>query len=367
MKRDIPTWVMRFLRQLGSVTATPLKDDCVALWVAQGKKHRFAVKLYPSLSQERAQEVVRDWNGHSLRDPPLLAVRELAPRTRETLKQAGLSWMESDTGVCHIVAPGILIDTQVKEAQPAEKTPFPAKLRDHSGLIAEALLNGCREIRVASMAKLTHVSPALVSRVFKRLTRLQIIEEQGAGPNRSWSLKEFGALLELWSKEERPVERVTELYVWARSPQALYEKLPALNDLKAQWAVAGQAAAHLYSPILTAPPNPIIRLDAAMPAQDAAKVLGGEVVETGANLQVWQTPGNLALHKIELLLKPNSTGDPARPGSLQIISRPRAYVETAGAPGRAAEVAQSLRERMMKDYGRERSVEPLHSGSPEGL
>jgi hypothetical protein len=351
--QKIPTWVMRFLRQLGSVTAAPLKGDLFALWVAQGKKHRFAVKLYPSLSQERAQKVVRDWNGRSLRDSLLLAVRELAPRTRETLRQAGVSWMESDTGICHIVAPGILIDTQVKEAQPAERTPTPAKLRDRSGLIAEALLNtpDRHEIRVAAMAKSTNVSTALVSRVFQRLTGLQILEEQGAGPKRSWSLKDFGALLELWSKEERSVERVTELYVWSRSPQALYEKLPKLHELKAQWAIAGLAAAHLYSPILTTPPNPILRLDAAVPAQDAAKVLGGEVVEKGANLQVWQTSGNLALHEVEpWLSKPGSIGDPVRGGLLQIISRPRAYIETIGAPGRAPEVAQSLRERMMKDY-----------------
>ena len=342
---------MRFLRQMGGVTATPLKGNLFVLWVSQGKKHRFAVKLHPSLSQERAQKVVSDWSEQSHRESLLLAVRELAPRTRETLRQAGVSWMESDTGICHIVAPGILIDTQVKEAQPAERTPIPAKLRDRSGLIAEALLKDRREIRVAAIAKSTNVSPALVSRVFQRLTALQILEEQGAGPNRSWFLKDFGALLELWGKEERPVERVTELYVWSRSPQALYEKLPKLRDLKAQWAIAGLSAAHLYSPILTAAPNPIIRLDAGVPAQDAAKVLGGEVVEKGANLQVWQSSGNLALHEVEpWISKSGSIDDPARGGLLEIISRPRAYIETISAPGRATEVAQSLREKMIKDH-----------------
>jgi hypothetical protein len=350
-RHEIPTWVVRFLRQLQSVMATPLKGNRFSLWVAKGEKHHFTVKTYPFLSQERAQEVVRNWREDSLRDSLLVAVRELAPRTRETLRQAGVSWMESDTGRCHIIAPGIVIDTQLKEAQPTERTPVPAKLRDHSGLIAEALLKDRRKIRVATMAKLTNVSPALVSRVFKRLTGLQIMEEQGAGPNRCWSLKDFGALLELWGKEERPVERVTELYVWSRSPQALYEKLPALHELKSQWAIAGFAAAHLYSPVLTASPNPIIRLDAAVPAQDAAKTLGGEVVEKGGNLQVWQTPGNLALLEIgPWISKPGSIGDPARGGLLQIISRPRAYIETVGAPGRAPEVAQSLRERMVKDY-----------------
>jgi hypothetical protein len=66
---------------------------------------------------------------------------------------------------------------------------------------------------------------------------------------------------------------------------------------------------------------------------------------------VWQTSGNLALHEVEpWITKSGSIGDPSRDGLLQIISRPRAYIETIGAPGRALEVAQNLRERMMKDY-----------------
>jgi len=89
-----------------------------------------------------------------------------------------------------------------------------------------------------------------------------------------------------------------------------------------------------------------------VPAKAVAKILGGEVVEKGANLQVWQTSGNLALHDFKpWRSKAGSIGDPALGGLLQIISRPRAYIETIGAPGRAPEVAQSLRERMIAAHG----------------
>jgi hypothetical protein len=73
-----------------------------------------------------------------------------------------------------------------KETQPTEKGPAPAKLRYRSGLIAEAMLTTDRsEIRIAAGAKQIDASPALISRVFQRLTGLQILEEHGAGPNRS--------------------------------------------------------------------------------------------------------------------------------------------------------------------------------------
>ena len=107
----------------------------------------------------------------------------------------------------------------------------------------------------------------------------EILTERGAGPNRKWKLTDLGALLDLWAQEEREVERVTGLYVWSRSPAAVYDKLPALNDLKVQWALAGVSAANLYAPTLTTTPNPIVRIDASVPASRVAEALGGEIVQ----------------------------------------------------------------------------------------
>ncbi len=43
---NIPTWVMRFLGNWAALRL-PLKGDLFALWAAQGKRHCFAVELYP--------------------------------------------------------------------------------------------------------------------------------------------------------------------------------------------------------------------------------------------------------------------------------------------------------------------------------
>lgn len=79
-----------------------------------------------------------------------------------------------------------------------------------------------------------------------------------------------------------------------------------------------------------------------------ASVLGGEVVDKGANLQILQSKSNLAFDNATLWA-PNSSGADFPIQDLRIISRPRAYVETVNAGGRGPEVAQSLRQRIISN------------------
>jgi hypothetical protein len=349
-------WILRYLRQLPPVTVTATtrgEGHDLALSVEDGREHRFEVKRVSSLSHEKARDLIGSWRPRSSRIRLLLAVPELATRTREFLREQRISWIERDTGVCHIVAPGLYIDTQVDGSAAHSTSPSPTRLRDRTGLVAEALLQSSPRhiIRLSSIYKKAAVSAALVSRVFQRLTELGLLEEHGAGPNRTWSFADFGGLLELWSKEERRPDTVTDVYVWSRSTNALYEKLPEIYKLNIQWAVAGTAAAYLYAPILTAPPSPIVYIDTALPVQDLAKALGGEVVDKGGNVQVWQSKGNSALYQTQRYepAKGAVADIRARHGDLQIVSKPRAYIETIHAAGRGPDVAHALRERMLQE------------------
>lgn len=348
---SMPAWISRLLHQVEGISFDQTGETSFVLSVTGGKHYAFTIRSFPSLSREKALDLVKKWKAAtSLQPRPLVASRQLAPHTRDILREAGVSWIEAETGVCHFVAPGILIDTKVEEpGQLKDSDSTRTRLRDRSGLVAEALLNSLKidQLRLSSIAQQTNVSSGLVSRIFRRLTDLGILAERGSGPNRTWQLTDFGALLELWAQEEREVERVTYLYVWSRSPEALYDKLPALNDLKVQWALAGVSAANLYAPTLTTTPNPIVRIDASVPASQVAQALGGEIVQKGANLQVWQTTGNAALYNVDPWISKEDGIGQANAGLLQIVSRPRAYIESVAGPGRAPDVAQSLREKMI--------------------
>ena len=347
----IPDWITRLLHQVEGISFTPINGESFKVSVPGGKHYTFTIRSFPSLSREKALHLITSWkDSNSTRIRPIVASRKLAPPTRDILRQANVSWIEAETGVCHFVAPGILIDTTIEEhGRQQDSDATKIRLRDRSGLIAEAVLTSSRadELRLASIVKQTNVSSGLVSRLFRRLTDLEILTERGAGPNRKWKLTDLGALLDLWAQEEREVERVTGLYVWSRSPAALYDKLPVLNDLKVQWALAGVSAANLYAPTLTTTPNPIIRIDASVPASRVAEMLGGEVVQKGANLHLWQTTGNAALYKVAPWVTAHGGIGRASEGLLQIVSQPRAYIESITGPGRTPDVAQNLRERMI--------------------
>jgi hypothetical protein len=351
----IPSWVVRLLRHVDGLSiGVREKDSLLSVSANGGDEQLFRVRYLPVLSKETAEGQLHKFAIEASLGKLLLAVPKLAPNTRRLLSAQGLSWIESETGVCHLAAPGILVDTVLKDAgQATNSDSARAKLLDRSGLIAEVILTSFlkKELRLAAVAKRANVSSGLVSRIFTRLSSLNILMQEGSGPNRSWRLRDPGALLEVWGAEERRPERITSVYIWSRSPADLLGKLPQLRELKIQWAASGLSAANLYVPTLNTTPDPTIWVDSSQPVAEIASLLGGEIVERGANFQVWQSPGNFPLHNIGLWLPKGEHGIPIRPGDLNIVSEPRAYIETASLPGRAPEVAQNLRERILKSHG----------------
>lgn len=321
----------------------------ISIVVNRDRATNFEVYFVPVLSWEKAEELIRTWHNPNTSLPEhyrLIATRHLASATRELLREAGLSWVEESTGICRLSAPGLLIDMKVENflrRQPLVR----ASLRDRSGLVAETLLLSFtgKEIRLAKLAKESNVSTALASRVLGRLSKLKLLDTHSSGPKRFWLLANPGGLLDLWATEEQPALQTTGLYVWSRSPQELLGKLPQLNHLNKRWALAGTSAANLYAPTLTTFPDPVIWVDFRVSVREVAHALGGEIAEKGANLQVWQAKHNLPFIKSMPWTQASSFVPPALP----LVSKPRAYIEALKGTGRSAEVAQSLRQRIISD------------------
>jgi len=175
-----------------------------------------------------------------------------------------------------------------------------------------------------------------------------LLDTHGAGPQRFWKVSNAGGLLDLWASEEQSGGQITGLYVWSRSPQELLKKLPQLNQLDGHWALAGTAAANLYAPTLTTYPDPSVWIESHFAARQVATVLGGEVVDKGANLQILQSKSNLVFENATFWA-PSHSVDNLPIQDLRIISRPRAYIETVNAGGRGPEVAQNLRQRIVSN------------------
>jgi hypothetical protein len=328
------------------------EPDSLCVSVKAGRRTNFEVVSIPVLSQEKADELVRVWQDSAStgsRGNKLIATQHLSSATRELLRENGTSWIEERTGICRLFAPGLLVDVKL-EGVGQKESAIRARLRDRSGLVAEILLLNLlhKEIRLTNAAKQAHVSTALASRVLTRLSKLKLLDTHGAGPQRFWKVSNAGGLLDLWATEEQSGGLSTGLYVWSRSPQELLKKLPQLNQLDGRWALAGTAAANLYAPTLTTYPNPSVWIESHFSARQVATVLGGEVVDEGANLQILQSKSNLVFENATFWA-PSHSVDNLPIQDLRIISRPRAYIETVNTGGRGPEVAQNLRQRIVSN------------------
>jgi hypothetical protein len=346
----IPPWLYRALNQVSGLAIIPTADNTVSIAISGGRQHTFAVLNMRTLGQEKAVEFLKNRQKISTqkRTAPLVAVRQLSSATRELLRKERVSWVEEETGVCFLVGPGLLIDTKIRDAAERQASGSgQAKLRGRSGLVAESVLSFFQQERllVRTLTSRAGVSPGTVSRVLARLSRLNLLDVFDTGPNRFWQVKDAGALLDLWAQEERGPERITNLYVWSRSPHELLEKLSALNRPKEEWAIGGVAAANMYVPTLTSDVNPAIWLDARVPTQEIAASLGGEIVEKGFNLQVWQSADNVSLVHASETAQANWPL-PKTMLNLRIVTPARAYIEAINGSGRAPEVARNLRERI---------------------
>lgn len=349
-RSSLPDWLFRTLQGAGLRVEPGQTFTSLLIRLEGSRPVEFEVASFPVLSMERAQEVIEGTRQHSPKARLLLAIRHLSQRTREMLRTWGCSWVEEATGIVHLVAPGLLVNvngTSISESRP--ESGVRARLRNHSGLLAEALLLSGPDDKIflRTIASHAHVSNALASRVLTRLSKNNLVEVHGAGPNRFWQLSDRGGLLDLWAAEEqRQPQKTCGLYVWSRSPQELFLKLPLLDRLTRKWALGGPAAANSYAPTLTKYPDPAIWVDARVPPEEVAKALQGELADRGANIQLWQSERNLPL-ELSTMQMPDERSAPPHGQEIRLVSPPRAYIETVGAPGRSPEIAQHLRERIL--------------------
>jgi hypothetical protein len=352
--QPVPPWLANRLHEIpGLDVELDATHDKLLLRVSGGPSVAFRIESVPVLSRERAAQLAKTANIPAGSNPGaarlIIATRQLTEPLRKLLRGSDLSWVERDTGYCRLLGPGLLIDITADRSPVHESKEVRARLRDKSGLLAEVLLNCGPNERFAAgdIAVRAAISLGLASRILKRLTGLKIVMRVGKGPVGYWQLADPGALLDLWGAEERARPAVSKgVYVWSRSPAALYDKLSRLQ-LDTDWALGGVGAANVYAPTLTVYPDPVVWVAERTPAEEVAMALGGEVAETGANMHIWQSAGDMPLrHAVT-----SGAAEPARIGGqfqgLRLVSRARAYIETFGAPGRAAEVAQSLRTQLL--------------------
>lgn len=224
------------------------------------------------------------------------------------------------------------------------------KLQGLSELVAEALIVHPMREQLPSLEKMEEIcagalgdgpSVAQIQKVLARLEAEQILSvDRSRGPRftRYFDVQ-VGDLLRLWAREYMPsVSRSVDvaLYVTARDPGTVLA-LVKRSKLRGRWAVGGPAAAQLWRPTVTRTPG--VELWTDDDAWDDAIKLGKAVEGEVANLMIRRLAGGrqpmwYAHHKVK--------------DGLPVISRARAFVETATSTGpRLEELADALLESLV--------------------
>lgn len=353
--RAVPGWILRRLRSLPGISARA-HDGELTLELNNSGGIRYKLAVIASVGTRDIDELAGQ--GSRRRSGVrrvLLASNQLSPQARQRLADAGVSWVERHTGVCHLVGPRLLLHVERGPTEvSASRSPRtggrarPVRLVARSGVVVETILLRYRDrpIGVSDLAREAGTSPGLVSRILQRLEAEGALSAEGKGPRRRRFVAHAGELLDLWAREDPPVpDSTASLYAWAPSAERLYASLSELSNHGLAWAVTGTAAANLYAPTLTILPEVELWVGADIPAGQIAAALGAEHVDRGANVLIRQREGNPALHHVGHLSEAGMAAD-ARWGALRLVSPARAYVESLHGPGRGPEVAQRLRDKL---------------------
>lgn len=259
----------------------------------------------------------------------ILVAPELGPRTREILRQAGISWLEPD-GDCRIAFGSLFIErlTRGPRRRPvgAPDTRYVADLFSGGPLrvVRWLLIEPKRSWTLDDMADRTGLTPGFVSRIFKTLAR-DAYMDRARGNNRA---RDRDALLDAWASAPRPTDAISERVATVGSTESLIQKVRGSSTLS-RYAVTAEAAADRIAPFAR-----YSRVE--MYVDDVAgwdRALGLTAVPRGGNL---------------VLIQPTDAGvfDGAfeRDG-LQLVSRPQLYVDLVRRGGAAADAAAFMPER----------------------
>lgn len=340
------SWAIQRLKGLYGIEIKRLRNKPqISVKVAGGTPTHFTLVREKNISEEMAFELSKDTSSQRL-NAKILVTSRLTPRSRRYLQRAGISWLERETGRCHLVAPGFLVDVDlhtkyIRQPTPPDRGEKTGRglLRDRSGLIAETLLEYPRgaPIVLAELARETGISRGLVSRILNRLTRAGILASTGRPPHKHWALKDPGSLLDRWTEEERSApEQTTGLSLWARSFEELLRRLTDTLG-RGPYAIAGLSAAESYTPTLTAVPTVDVWIPVETPPSEIAAQLQASIVEDGANLRLLQTRSDAPLQRARPMYRAKGQH------RVWVVSPFRAYVESIRSGGRAPEVAAALR------------------------
>lgn len=250
--------VLRLLRKvpdLEVVAREPKGADLLADFEYAGKRTKVAVEVKGKANAATAWQLIHYAQAHSER-PLVLIAGHTTEEARKLLEDHGVGVVDG-LGNAHVELPGLLLHLEGRGRlpRPGGGAP-PTRLRGKAGRAAQVLLlHHQKTWRVQDLAATAEVAAGLAHRVLTRLETEGIVRADGSGPNRTRSVINPTALLDLWAEENiDPAVRTLGHFV-AQTPRKLMTELGAnLERAGIDYAITGTAGASIVAPFVTAVP-----------------------------------------------------------------------------------------------------------------
>lgn len=264
----------------------------------------------------------------------VLVAGDTTKEARALLVEHGIGLVDG-LGNAHVELPGLLLhmEQQARKIVRAHRPAVP-RLAGKAGAVAQAiLLDPLRAWKVADVAVLAGVSPALAHRVLARLETEGVMTTQGKGPALVRQVPNPAALLDLWAEETTDGQsRRIPAFLLAQTPDRRLKELAKNLDAQGvDYAVTGAAAAKLVAPFVTAVPTTEVWVGPGILTVDLLQAAGAEPVEDGANVVFLQAKDNTPLAFRQ------------RNAETWIVNVFRLYADLRRDPRRGREQADNLR------------------------
>lgn len=286
----------------------------------------------PSMPDEQFAELARVIASRPGRKIGLVVCPRLRGSARAVLEGLGVAYADSH-GHLHLPAPGVLVHMETASTTSSVGRATPGL--GPSGVRAvQLLLQPEAPAQLSRLAAQAGLSLSQTHTVLEALERAGLLRSTGTGPTRRRTVVDRTALLDWLATQPsaRRREPRLDVFVYARRPEDLWRHVTTTLDAAGiAHALTGAAGAALHGAGPTAVPVTAVRIAPDTPLADAARIIGAEPTECGANLRLLRDTGQVGC-----------VGAYRREG-VAVAPRVRVYLDAIGEK-RGQDLAQQFRE-----------------------
>jgi hypothetical protein len=268
---------------------------------------------------------------------PVFVGAFISQSVREAMEARDASYLDA-RGHLHLVGPGVVIHLgREPSAASPEKLLGKMTLGVHGVRAVQVLLEEQEPVSISHLAERSNISVGQTHKVLTQLEGLGFVRTSGKGPSKRRIVRERTQLLDWLVQQPSAMRRERSLPValYARHPEELWLQSSArLTQAGTRHAFTGAAAASLFGVGPTSVPLSLLRITPEVRLENAARQLGAEITERGANIVLLQDTGSVG------------SWHPGAKNGIQIAPSVRIYLD-ARSERRGGDISQQFREAVL--------------------